>query len=778
MDEAAKFEKTLQSSLKLAIGGIVDEKRNELYFGYTRAFITGKLDNLSNAILLSFAESKLGRQGPGSDRATREKVSDLRYPYEWFPSARALPRQIHLHVGPTNSGKTYQALKRLEQAKSGMYAGPLRLLAHEVYTRMNAKGKPCALLTGEEQRFPETMQNYMSSCTVEMMPLHTHVDVAVIDEIQMIGDVDRGWAWTNAFLGVQANEVHLCGEEKTVEVITALCKTIGDKLTVHRYERLSPLEVQKDSINNNFNRLEKGDAIVLFSRMAIHAMKKQVENATGRRCAMVYGSLPPETRAQQAALFNDPDNDYDYLVASDAIGMGLNLSIRRVIFESVAKFDGVTHRQLEVSSLKQIGGRAGRYKTTRDAIEDDAQSKLPPAEQGPKKPTNMGLVTSLYHADHLIVKHAMQSEPEPIKACSIIPPDHVIDKFAAYFPAETPLSYILLLLQSISLLNSLFSIGSLRERLQNADVVHPLKLTMADRIQLLGAPTNMRDPEAHSQLFELATCIAENTNGHLLDLKTFNLGLIAQNPMEYPGGSAAYLRVAEPLHKALTLYLWLSYRFKGVFISQDLAFHTKGLLEKRIDECLDVVDAKYLENRQRKREALEKKAANKERKRAQKEDKKKEANEERGTERHAEALKFVQAWQRGEVPPLLQELKDNNIEIPQLSRRQFRQASPVETLETIEKLLPRKEVMDGTADVEVEADLPDVQMILDAKQVDEGLAIIEEIPVEDPIPSPVSESEAEADVQAITQADEGAAIIGEIPVEDAIPQQKSEKAQI
>lgn len=233
---------------------------------------------------------------------------------------------MHLHVGPTNSGKTYHALKRLEEARKGIYLGPLRLLAHEVYSRLNAAGKPCALITGEEQRIPEGIVN-MWSCTVEMAPLQTMLDVAVIDEIQMINHTDRGWAWTQAFLGLQAKEIHLCGEERAVPLIRELCGLTGDKVHVHEYERLTPLRVADRSLGSDLNRLEKGDCIVSFSVLGIHSLRRQIENKTGRKCAIVYGSLPPETRAQQARLFNDPDNDYDYLVASDAVGMGLNLYV-------------------------------------------------------------------------------------------------------------------------------------------------------------------------------------------------------------------------------------------------------------------------------------------------------------------------------------------------------------------------------------------------------------------------------------------------------------------
>ena len=249
----------------------------------------------------------------------------LKFPTEWYTSARQVQRDVHLHIGPTNSGKTYTALKRLEESGDGFYAGPLRLLAHEVYSRFKAKGVSCDLVTGDDVRLEDDPDTRLSASTVEMVDVGRHYEVAVIDEIQMMADQDRGWAWTRAFLGANANEVHICGEARVLPLVRELTASTGDILHVHEYKRLNPLKVMTKSLRGDLKNLRKGDAIVAFSVMNIHALKKQIELDTGRRCAIVYGSLPPETRAQQAALFNEPDNDYDFLVASDAIGMGLNL---------------------------------------------------------------------------------------------------------------------------------------------------------------------------------------------------------------------------------------------------------------------------------------------------------------------------------------------------------------------------------------------------------------------------------------------------------------------
>lgn len=313
--EWTKFEHSIESWVKTAspeLKDLASEARR------------GK-NTLDTRLRHLFYAQTFGGRFTAAELENQKEVADLRFPTEWYPATRSIRRTVHLHVGPTNSGKTYHALKRLEEVESGIYLGPLRLLAHEVYSRLNAKGKVCALVTGEEQRLPEGLEPTMFSCTVEMAPLNTGFDVAVIDEIQMINHRERGWAWTQAFLGLQAKEIHLCGEARTVPLMQQLCALVGDAVHIHEYNRLTPLEVQPQSLRGNLSQLEKGDCIVAFTVLGIHALRREVEKRTGKKCAIVYGSLPPETRAQQARLFNDPTNDYDFLVASDAIGMGLNL---------------------------------------------------------------------------------------------------------------------------------------------------------------------------------------------------------------------------------------------------------------------------------------------------------------------------------------------------------------------------------------------------------------------------------------------------------------------
>ncbi|PNP59136.1 hypothetical protein THARTR1_01384 [Trichoderma harzianum] len=574
---AALFMDAIDHAFLLAEKGITRRDKNPMFWNLRDAFINKDLKGLSKEVQYSFQSFIVGQRFSKDIQDSHRRLLDFRFPHEWFPATRAMQRTIHVHVGPTNSGKTYRALKALENSKCGVYAGPLRLLATEVYQRFKAKNIPCALITGEEVRIPEDSDQYFSSCTVEMIPLNTRFDVAVIDEIQMIADADRGNAWTSAVLGVQAKEVHVCGEERAVKVIQAMCASIGDKCVVHRYERLSPLKTMDKALNGDYNSLQKGDAIVAFSRLNLHSLKQGIEQKTGRRCAIIYGSLPPEVRAQQAALFNDPDNDYDFVVASDAIGMGLNLEIRRVIMESVTKYDGSQNRLLTFPEIKQIGGRAGRYRSAQnpDGSVDETEK--------------VGLVTTMDRADLKSVQRAFQKSVDDIEAACIQPPAGIVERFASYFPPDTPLSFILKRIQETATVSSLYRIGLGSDILEIADIIQDIPLTIHDRLTFCYLPVALRADRAIDVLRALAQVVATNAKGDLLDIEEIPLEYLDLK-MEDFQVKEKYLAKLESLHVAVNQYVWLSYRYSGVFRSQALAFHVRSLVEEKLMKTLDRLD--------------------------------------------------------------------------------------------------------------------------------------------------------------------------------------------
>ena len=283
----------------------------------------------------------------------RERVPQT--PMDAYPLARTMHRRFVVHVGPTNSGKTHDALHALAAARSGTYLGPLRLLAYEQFERLNRDGCPCSLLTGEES--VEVPSARHVSSTVEMADFQTPVAVAVIDEAQMVTDPSRGHNWTNALLGIPASEVHVCCAPYAEKVVRQLAQLCGDACEVVRHERLVPLSFDRKRFHLP-NDAEPGDALVVFSRKSVHAVAATVR-AAGLRPSLVYGALPYEVRHEEARKFDAGETDV--IVATDAIGMGMNLPIRRIVFVEQHKFDGRERRMLRPEEVQQIAGRAGRY---------------------------------------------------------------------------------------------------------------------------------------------------------------------------------------------------------------------------------------------------------------------------------------------------------------------------------------------------------------------------------------------------------------------------------
>lgn len=218
--------------------------------------------------------------------ASKLKSVNLTSPHLWFDETRKLKRKIICHIGPTNSGKTYTALQRLKESKCGLYCGPLRLLAWEVCETLRLENIKCNLITGNERELYECGGTHTSS-TVEMVDLYKEYEVAVIDEAQLIGDPERGWAWTQAFLGVKAAEVHVCGSPTLLPIITALTNLTGDTIEVHTYKRLSPLNIQKKALND-LSRVQPGDCVVGFSRRMLFSFKAQIEKMNPAfRCCVI-----------------------------------------------------------------------------------------------------------------------------------------------------------------------------------------------------------------------------------------------------------------------------------------------------------------------------------------------------------------------------------------------------------------------------------------------------------------------------------------------------------
>ena len=276
-----------------------------------------------------------------------------RYP-DLYPLARKIKRKFFLHIGPTNSGKTFAAMSSLRKKGEGIYLAPLRLLAFEQYEQLNADGFRCSLITGEERNIIEGAT--IQSSTIEMMdPMRKYV-IAVIDEAQMVSDKDRGWAWTAAILGIRSPEIHICAAPEAENILVRLISECGDVYEIIRHERQTPLTADRKPFKFPKD-VEAHDALIVFSKRNVHAVAYELRKR-GVSCSVIYGNLPYDVRQAEARKF--ASGETDVLVSTDAIGIGLNLPIKRVVFLETAKYDGVSNRLLKVSEVKQIDGRAGR----------------------------------------------------------------------------------------------------------------------------------------------------------------------------------------------------------------------------------------------------------------------------------------------------------------------------------------------------------------------------------------------------------------------------------
>ena len=268
-------------------------------------------------------------------------------PGDWAPGAR-----VTAVLGPTNTGKTHLAIERMTAHQSGMIGLPLRLLAREVYDRVAAKmGKnTVALITGEEKILPPHPRFYVS--TVEAMPLDISVEFLAVDEIQLAANAERGHVFTHRLLNARGrNETMMLGAASMRPLLERLLPG-ANFITRPRFSSLAYSGPKKIS------RLPRRSAIVAFSSDGVYAIAELIRRQRGG-AAVVLGALSPRTRNAQVELYQN--GDVDFIVATDAIGMGLNMNVDHVAFSATRKFDGVHHRNLSPAELAQIAGRAGRH---------------------------------------------------------------------------------------------------------------------------------------------------------------------------------------------------------------------------------------------------------------------------------------------------------------------------------------------------------------------------------------------------------------------------------
>ncbi|MEO5345816.1 MAG: hypothetical protein H7834_05480 [Magnetococcus sp. YQC-9] len=465
-----------------------------------------------------------------------------------FP-AREQFRRVTMYLGPTNSGKTFQALQRLMAAENGIYLAPLRLLALEVAETLNEWGVPCNMITGEERVLVEGARH--TACTIEMLPLAKRFDVCVIDEAQMLGDADRGWAWTQAILGARSEELLIIGAPEARPAIEKLLTLTGDPFEVEYLERLAPLQLMQKPVKN-LRDLEPGTAIIVFSRSAVLGLKAEIEQRTGQPTAVLYGALPPEVRRIQAHRF--ASGEASLLVATDAIGMGLNLPIRTILFAQDAKFIDRVEVPLTPMEVRQIAGRAGRFGKN-----------------------EIGFIGT-YLIPMSRIAAGFRTEPHPVRRAHLAPNlDHLL-AIASLREERNPVLARLFSIfsQTVKPDPTVYEMADLEDQIVLARIADRHKtLDLATRFTLSAAPVPLREAMAVSAFEDMTTAVARD--------KVLPLSKVL--PEEH-GGRGGRLAFLEASMRIVSLYCWLHFRFPNHFPDLELAETRRREINREIGTLL------------------------------------------------------------------------------------------------------------------------------------------------------------------------------------------------
>ncbi len=488
-------------------------------------------------------------------RRLRDQVGFGAY-IERFTAARRLNRKILFHMGPTNSGKTYAALQHLTAAETGAYLAPLRLLALENYEALRERGLRAGMITGEEVLGEPDPTH--TARTIETADLTRPIDVAVIDEIQMLSDPDRGWAWSNALFGVAARTVIVCGSDDALSYVRRAAEAADESLEVIPFTRKSPLLLLEAPVP--LEKVAPGDAVVAFSRRAVHE-NREILVARGHRVATIYGALSPEVRRAEAARFRA--GEADVLVTTDAIGMGLNLGpLKRVVFSAVRKWDGSAERALTHSEIRQIAGRAGRY-GHQDvgyvaATDPVAVEPIRTALSG--APTAPAADTRFYVRPDL---GAIRSVAAEMRTHSL---HEVLTHFArATFYAGSP-----------------FQPSALEEVLEVARTVDRARLPIEEKFAFSVCPIDRRDEIAMGLLERWCQARAGG-----------------QTVPALRGNLTGALDYQERTVKLASAYLWLSRRFPETFDDVEAIRHMRGRANDAIEQHLRETATRKAERRTR-----------------------------------------------------------------------------------------------------------------------------------------------------------------------------------
>ncbi|HEU4372081.1 MAG TPA: helicase-related protein [Telluria sp.] len=480
---------------------------------------------------------------------TKESINLAEYP-DSFELASRMKRKFIALLGPTNSGKTHRAMEALMNAPSGVYLAPLRLLALENFERMQAarphgKELKVSLVTGEERRIVDGGTHVAS--TVEMLDSRTAVEVAVIDEIQMLADRDRGSAWTAAVCGAPANTVYLVGAPEARRAIEALAERLEVPLEVHVLKRMAPLAMEPGAVRKLRN-LRRGDAVIAFSRREVLNWRDMITEM-GLSVATVYGNLSPEVRRAQAERFRD--GSADIVVGTDALAMGLNMPIARIVMTTAIKYNGVEEEEISAALARQIAGRAGRY-----GVHEE------------------GFVAGYDDDTHEVMRALLKEKLAPLATSgfAVAPSIENLHRIAAVTNESSLVKLLKRFIHNIDVPDGFFYPRITEEQTERAIWLDTLSLTVAQKFMLSLVPVSTKVPSLQAAWEHWAMSLSKK--------KVCKL--------EHEGGAIRWqnLQEAEDACRRYSAYAWVAYREPEYFPSVELAQELSRASSERVDSIL------------------------------------------------------------------------------------------------------------------------------------------------------------------------------------------------